>query len=100
MREKSPKVKDKEKFDQESQGSRSNKLPKRVINRRRSNSVGSTGSGEFNRLKEKIEKRKNSKSPKRQIKSWDTGTEPTSWEILPVEFAKVIFKLFLLSMSQ
>ena len=99
LREKSPKIEDREKAaargdtdrgtePDHDRGSRSTKLPKRVINRRRSNSVGSGGSGDFNKIKEKLERRKEA-SPKRNAK-WELP-DYDSKEI--TEFAKVKIKI-------
>lgn len=93
LREKSPKIENQDKLPKDSErpepdhdrGSRSNKLPKRVINRRRSNSIGSGGSGEFNRIK--LERRKEA-SPKRTGK-WDLPDWDTAKTVEITEFAKV-----------
>ena len=70
LREKSPKIDHKKEADDENRGSRSARLQKRVIHRRRSNSIGSGGSGEYGRVKEKFQKREENRSPRRNAK-WD-----------------------------
>ena len=106
LREKSPKIEDRDKTGKEDgkgndlpgspRGSRSTKLPKRVINRRRSNSIGSGGSGEFHKIKAKLEREKRKEiSPKRNHAKWD-GWDTDKIKIKEVkeitEFGKVCFQ--------
>lgn len=71
LREKeSPKIDREKDSADENRGSRSARLQKRVIHRRRSNSIGSGGSGEYGRVKEKFQKREENRSPRRNAK-WD-----------------------------